>query len=266
LHRAGTCEIGAHLHPWNTPPLPNGPETVPVRANHLPRALVAARLETLTETITAAFGERPRSFRFGRFGVDGPCLIALERLEYQVDSSVTPGISWRHEGGPDFRDAPVFPYRPSRLRPDRPGNSRLVEVPVGAGFTRRLPNRVRKLYLHLPRWTRVRGLLSRDHLDWVEYLWLSPWGHPPALLKRVVDDLIAREVPLIHLFLHSSELVPGASGYARTMQEVDRLLETLEAVLAHAVERWGCRGVTLSQFAAWWAASPGATGAPGGTQ
>ncbi len=253
LHDTGRCEVGAHLHPWNTPPLPGGPLTTPLRATEISRKLLGEQLETLTAAIEEAFGRRPTSFRFGRFGVDGPCLIALERLGYLVDSSVTPGISWVDEGGPDFRDAPAGPYFPSRVRPGERGDARILEVPVGTGFTRGIPGWARRLYLHLPRWTHLRGLLSRDYAGWVEHVWLSPWGHPPDILNRVVDDLLARQVPVINLFLHSSELVPGASGYATTGEEVDGLLGTLEAVLAHAV-LCGCRGETLSGFRSAWVA------------
>ncbi len=251
LFETGRCEMGAHLHPWNTPPLPHGREVVPVRATQISRRLLAERLETLTTAIEEAFGRRPTAFRFGRFGVDGPCLIALERLGYLVDSSVTPGISWVHEGGPDFRDAPVHPYHPSWSDPGVPGHARILEVPVGAGFTRRVPGTLRRVYLHLPRWTRLRGLLSRDYTGWLEYLWLSPWGHPATLLNRVVDDLLDRGVPVVNLFLHSSELVPGASGYATSEAEVDDMLRTLDGVLAHAVRR-GCRGTTLTGFREAW--------------
>ena len=248
LLATGRCEIGAHLHVWNTPPLPNGPERVARRANHLPREEMANKLATLTEAISASFGIVPRAFRAGRFGIDGDGLAALDRLGYWVDSSVTSGTSWLEEDGPDFRSAPWRPYFPSAQDPSRRGNLRLLEVPVSAGFTRRIPAWAKTLYLHLPRWTRLRGLLSRDYANLLEFYWLSPWGRSERDLIRVSDVLLAEGAPMLNIFLHSSELFPKTSAYATNEGEVDAYFDKLDALMAHATGQCGCVGQTLSEF------------------
>src|SRR5439155_773374 len=62
-------EVGAHLHPWNTPPLddPFLPHNTVLK--NLPGALQRAKLEHLTALLTQAVGARPRCFRAGRFGL-----------------------------------------------------------------------------------------------------------------------------------------------------------------------------------------------------
>ncbi len=72
----GAAEVGAHLHPWTTPPFADVPglrHNDPVHAfpSQLPDELLADKLETLTVEVAAGFGRRPTSYRAGRFGFDG---------------------------------------------------------------------------------------------------------------------------------------------------------------------------------------------------
>jgi len=65
LH-AGGAELGAHLHPWNTPPLDDAFVPRNTMLKNLPAALQLAKLERLTATLREAFGARPLAFRAGR--------------------------------------------------------------------------------------------------------------------------------------------------------------------------------------------------------
>ena len=78
----GDCEIGAHHHAWETPPCT--PEDVRRHryAATLPVAQFDAQLAELTAAITRAVGERPVSYRSGRFGFDAAHVSALERFGY----------------------------------------------------------------------------------------------------------------------------------------------------------------------------------------
>jgi hypothetical protein len=248
LQARGRCEIGAHLHPWNTPPLPYGPGLDAVRPTQIPVDAMRAKLRTLTGTLEHAFGTRPRSYRSGRFGLNGVCLQALEDLEYAVDSSVVPGVSMRGEGGEDFIDAPVAPYFPDRKDPRRSGDCAVYEVPVSAGLTIALRPRLRRLYLHLPRWTRVRGLLSRDFLGLVDQHWLYPTVVDDTTLIRLADVLIDDGVPVLNVFLHSSELHAGASIYSRSADDVTAVLLRLRRLFEHVIRKRHGQGYTLLQF------------------
>ena len=69
----GAAEVGAHLHPWTTPPFADRPGlrfNDPAHAfpSQLPDDLLREKTAVLTEHITAAFGTRPTSYRAGRFG------------------------------------------------------------------------------------------------------------------------------------------------------------------------------------------------------
>src|SRR5512133_168456 len=107
------AEIGAHLHPWTTPPFQNKEgyrfnDKNHAFANELPEDLLANKLRYLTDQIGTAFGVRPTSFRSGRYGFNENVAKILVNNEYLVDSSVTPYISWSSfkgvpglSGGPD---------------------------------------------------------------------------------------------------------------------------------------------------------------------
>jgi hypothetical protein len=248
LQSQGRCEIGAHLHPWNTPPLPHGPELQAMRATQIPVDAMRAKLRTLTDTLEQVFGQRPRSHRAGRFGLNGVCLQALEDLGYAVDSSVVPGVSMRGEGGEDFIEAPTTPYFPDRMDPRRPGDCAVYEVPVSTGLTLALRPGLRRLYLRLPRWTRVRGLLSRDGLGLVDQHWLYPTLVNEASLIRLADVLIDDGVPVLNVFMHSSELQAGASIYSRSADDVTAVLVRMRRLFEHVIRKYQGRGCTLLQF------------------
>jgi len=140
IDSAGGGEIGAHLHPWNTPPLREAFTEDNTMLRNLPSDLQRAKLETLREALTAATGRPPTSFRAGRFGLGRATVAALIETGFDVDSSVTPFVSWAAYGaGSDFDGAPIGCYRldgcgdPRTPAPAGP----LREVPLSCGFTRR---------------------------------------------------------------------------------------------------------------------------------
>src|SRR5436309_6897419 len=69
--QGSNAEIGAHLHPWNTPPLDEAFVPCNSMLRNLSADLQRAKLGRLTATLADAFDTRPRVFRAGRFGV-GP--------------------------------------------------------------------------------------------------------------------------------------------------------------------------------------------------
>jgi len=106
----GRCEIGAHLHPWCNPPFEEELNERNSYLCNLPKSLQRAKIEWLTQTIEELFGQRPTSFRAGRYGLDIRGARILAELGYLVDSSVIPFSDFRADGGPDFSDAPWWPY------------------------------------------------------------------------------------------------------------------------------------------------------------
>ena len=107
----GMCEIGAHLHPWATPPIVESINEHNSHILNLSHDLVARKLENLTNKLESSFGRRPVSFRAGRWGLDGRLLKLLRDNGYTVDSSVHPyyaDSAFSYEGAPDEPYGPDF--------------------------------------------------------------------------------------------------------------------------------------------------------------
>lgn len=253
LFTRGGCEIGTHLHPWNTPPYQGVPgrtgdeRTQAYYMSELGPERFRAKLEVLHRAIADLIGEEPRSFRAGRFGIDAPTLRELVALGYEVDSSVTPLSEHRADAGPDFRGAPQHPYRPARDDVARLGNLPIVEIPVSVGLTRRLPRALQRAYVSLPKATRLRGLLSSDYLGLVDFAWLYPVRFELEHMTRAASVLVQSGAPVLNVFLHSNELVPGQSGRVRTEADVERVLGRLAGLLEYCLEAFDAEPCTLSE-------------------
>ena len=68
------------------------------------------KIKNLTDLIEKNLGVRPVSYRAARYGADLDTIKSLEKLNYKVDSSVTPDTDWSYQGGPDHSKAPHQPY------------------------------------------------------------------------------------------------------------------------------------------------------------
>jgi hypothetical protein len=254
----GRAEIGAHLHPWTTPPLRSASgfdrEMFGAYPSELDPGLLAEKLGCLTEQIRARAGAAPRSYRAGRWGFDAAHVPILVSLGYAVDCSVTPLVSWEGvdgvaEGGPDFRRAPAAPYFLDEDDVCRPGRSALLEVPVtildlGPGFARN--ERLRDLYIRHRRTLPGRALNKLFRLD---PQWFRPFGHMSGeRLISVYEGALKAGLPAVEMMFHSSELMPGGSPYNPDEAAIEGLYERLEAVFGR-LRADGCTGATLTEFA-----------------
>lgn len=213
----GRAEVGAHLHPWTTPPFAES-EKGKSFPGELSDESLRTKFAALTELITTAIG-KPTSYRAGRWGFDERQAKLLAEFGYIVDSSITPGISWRGTqgleggvGGPDFTSEAVAPHRlPSGV----------LEVPmtiVPAGLFRRL------------RWLRIfeNTTFSR--------------------LRTVLNAAKRRGLPAVVFMIHSSELVAGGSPYVRDARALEAVYARLEELFSFCAQE-GVGGVSLTAFA-----------------
>ena len=252
----GQAEVGAHLHPWSTPPFDATWDGAGARPypSELPAELVARKLATLTSVIAERAGARPASYRAGRWGLSAAQIGLLVTFGYRVDCSVTPGVSWQGDiglraGGPDFADAPAAPYIVSSDDPGRSGDSGLLEVPVTILHTSRLMRRSRVLRRSYRRHRRSLPWRAADRFFHVAPQWLRPYPHMTAERLIAVADTARRlGRPVLEMTFHSSELLPGGSPYNPTPASVDRLFDRLARLFQHLASR-GVGGVTLTDFA-----------------
>jgi hypothetical protein len=244
LREAGNCEVGAHLHPWSSPPY-RAQDLEGRYPSQLPDDVLESMLCDLTSAIEDNLGVRPVSYRAGRHGFDARSLRILERLGYRVDTSVDPLFNETRKGGPTFAGAPVHPYFPSFDDVRRTGTSRVLEIPVSSALFPHASKSLEALFTAMPPipW---RGYLKRLG---IRPVWLRPSYSSVADANALASRLAKNSVPTLNMLFHSSELVSGGSPYHRTPKEVDSFLARLEAVFRHITETVGAIPVTYREGA-----------------
>lgn len=248
-------EIGLHIHPWYSPPHNDAYHSgIPHQYLYeLPDNLLAAKVAALTDLLAQTFEIQPLSHRAGKWGFDERVARALVDHGYQVDCSVTPGLSWRRyrgslngRGGPDYSGFPTEPYFLDLSNIRRPGASLLLEVPMTVRPN--YPSLLEKGH------QRVHGGVLAKVLHQVlgaPYTWLRPNGRNLASLVSLVDWGVSRRLPMLEFMLHSSELMPGGSPIFRAPGDIEVLYTHLAALFDH-VASLGIRGVTLAEFRRSW--------------
>lgn len=220
LLKDGLCEIGAHLHPWVSPP---HDEVVSPRHSYpgnLPPDLEREKLKRLTETIESSFGVRPTVYRAGRYGVGRATPATLQALGYTIDTSVVPHTDFTSGEGPDFRGLSDRPYWFG------PTHS-LLELPLSVGFAGLLKGYGRALYpaisgpsrerLHLP------GIAAR--LGLLERIRLTPEGVSFEEMRRLARAMHAAGHRVFVFSYHSPSLDPGRTPYVASGAELGRFLD-----------------------------------------
>jgi len=256
LHERGDAEIGAHLHPWSTPPFDERWDDTTegcAYPSELPPGLVARKLEQLTTLIAAKNGRSPTSYRAGRWGLSASHIPILLRLGYIVDCSVTPLVEWNDRGlrdrGQDFRHAPARPYVMSWGDPAREGSSGLLEIPVTILHTNAVMRREPALRVLYEKHRKSIAAQAIERAARVAPHWLRPFpAMTSARLRSVADTASELDLPVIELMFHSSELMPGGAPHNPTPEAVEGLYARLNDLFEH-LTTLGVEGVTLSECA-----------------
>jgi hypothetical protein len=215
----GKALIGAHLHPWVSPPH----EEAVIRHNtypgNLPAALEREKLRLLTEQIAESFGVSPKTYLAGRYGFGPNTAAALEDLGYEVDISPAPPIDFSSDGGPDYSHYSSQPFWFDRKR-------KLLVLPSTGGYVGLLGRIGTPLYTlmtspalhfaHLP------GIFSRLRL--MERIRLSPEDYKESEMRRLTRSLLNRGLRVFVFGFHSPSLEPGHTPYVRTASELEDFL------------------------------------------
>jgi hypothetical protein len=237
---SGRCEIGAHLHPWNTPPVREEATNRNSMLGNLPYELQYEKVVSITEFLTRRFGARPTSFRTGRWGLGKETIKALISCGYLVDSSVTPFISWEAYEGPSFVSAPFEPYfidSAGKISVESK-NDAILEIPATVGYSRWPFKRLRiaeRILERMPSCLHAAGLASRMNI--VRKIWMDPETETSRNMDLLSRVLLGRGVGALNMFFHSNSLVPGLTPFIKTETELEdfyrRLSTFFRGFLAH---------------------------------
>ena len=236
---AGLCEIGMHLHAWNTPP--EYPLEKKFRERdyliEYPFDVMEKKVATMTELIEKKFGKKPVSHRSGRWTTNQDYFKILHKYEYKVDCSVTPHIDWTScvgvtgLAGSNYSKCPETPYY---IYED------ILEVPMT----------IRKK--HMFAWEKPYTLYSFCREIKRFAFGRNQWLRPDAFLLQKpltkLVDVVSAENQYLMFMIHSSELMPAGSPNFKTTESIERLYQIIEAIFEKAISL-GYEGKTLREYA-----------------
>ena len=245
-HNHSNIEYGAHLHPWVTPP------KVPVSSEadshivNLPIETVAEQLAFLTSAVKELTGRQPTAFRSGRWGISDPILEALVEQGYQVDSSIYPFYE------NEWFSCARYDSWPMAL-PQQTMGGPLIELPVTAGFNHQSFANAQRLHevLEQSPWDNFRliGILWALRLH--RKIYLSPELSTASDMIALCKQMLRQEYPVIHMYLHSSSLLPGSTKYVRSDQDKARLLRRIDKVVTYLRSHCHIHPMTITEAALW---------------
>ena len=242
----GECELGAHLHPEFIEPDKKhnqyAGEKGVANCCFYPIEIEFEKIKNITELFSRQFGYSPTSFRAGRFSAGENTIRSLEKLDYLVDTSVTPHICWNdvtREKPVDFSTAPEQPYWMEDNNISRKAvHGKILQVPVSIAQRRR--NRVRELI--------SSGAGVIHPLRKYRNQWLRPYYSSAQemmfILQQYQSKYQQEKVVVYNLMFHNVEVMPGLSPYTRNVQQAEAYLRELEKFLAHCANT----GITASRL------------------
>ena len=220
------CIVGAHLHPWVTPPFEEDVSNVNSFSCNLPPALQQAKIRELTAAIEANVGIKPRTFKAGRYGIGAETLDALETSDYDVDVSVNPCMNFRAIQGPDFTAFDSRPFWFGR-------RSTMLEVPCTHGYVgwARAAGAPLRRIAEVPflEALRLPGILARGGA--VNRVMLSPEGNSVTEMVTLTRTLLDEGLRLFSLTFHSPSLEPGHTPYVRSQGDLEDFLRRIQEYL-----------------------------------
>ncbi len=244
LSRQNNCEIGMHLHSWNTPPImTEEKEGKPTVLNLYPGEIQRQKIISLHNYFIQRLGIAPTSYRAGRYGLTLESLETLAELGYQADSSIAPLRDYSDYGVPNFKNNN---YKPFWIKTCAGKN--LLEVPITIALVTRLSESFKKIYFSIPDWTKIKGAMYRFNL--ARLIWLRPTNYNYKEMRQVAEFIMKKEKsPVFNIMFHSSELYPGAFPYNKTESDVASFTDRLFKIIDFFIKECGLTGITLSEFA-----------------
>jgi len=239
IHESGRCEIGAHLHPWVSPPFEEQVNAHNSYPGNLARELERAKLASLVATIEQNLHVRPATYKAGRYGFGANTAATLVEFGFRCDLSFCPAFDLSADGGPDYSN---FSSEPAWID----ANARLLSLPTTGAFVGwgaspacyRLGQSLRGL--------RLPGVLAR--LSLVERLSLSPEGYSFADNVRLTRALLARGLRVFSLALHSPSLAPGHTEYVRDEPQRQQFLASIRRYIEFFLGELGGRNMTAREL------------------
>lgn len=227
----GKCEIGMHLHAWNSPPIIELNNIFNGRAyiTEFSREQMLDKHIFLRDFIIERTGITPTSYRSGRWATNEVLFSVLDEIGIKIDCSVTPGLTLEHcpgmtvKGGNSYIGYPSKPYKLT---------DSLIEVPM---TTKRIK--------------RFEGVSLKNSLGNLikgKQFWLRPAIHSFEEMVFLINQMEKEGIHYLEFMIHSSELMPGGSPYGKDDESVERIYQRMEDVFKYVSGNY--IGISLSDY------------------
>lgn len=226
------CEIGMHLHAWNTPPeyeLENIYGGQPFIIEYS-EEIIYKKHVFLKSLIEEKFGMTPVSYRAGRWATSKELFKTLDKLNFLVDCSITPGISHKNNKGRTIKGANNYTYYRDKIR--RIGKN-LIEVPMTTIKLHRFKGKNLK--------NKFRNLILGQEL------WLRTANNTYEELKKLIEIKEKKGSKYLQFMIHSSELMAKGSPYFLTENSIEEHYNKLENLFKY-IKRKDYSGISLKDF------------------
>ncbi len=234
----GTCEIGMHLHAWDTPPFndyDNKHGAKPYLIEYSDE-IMYEKLSNITDLLETIFQRKMVSHRAGRWATNTKYFEMLGKLGYKIDCSVTPGVDWSKNkgailGGTDYSNHPSNHYFIQE-------NYNVLEVPVT----------IRKLFflpidIHNGKYEFMKSIV-RKFIG--KNVWFRPSQNSEGDFQGLLNKVESENCNYIEFMMHSSELMPGGSPYFINEEEIENLYKNLEKLFIDISKKY--EGATLEEY------------------
>ncbi len=213
------CEIGAHLHPWVSPPFEEEVTISNMYPGNLGYDIEKRKLACLHDQIETSFGIKTEIYKAGRYGVGEHTAKIMKELGFTIDLSICSAFDYRADGGPNFSDSLTEPYWFGQ-------DKDLLEIPLSGAFVGMAGTLSKHIYnasgyLSM---IKARGILSR--LSIVDRLMLSPEGYSTEEHIKLTRFLYKKGVRTFTWNFHSPTVVPNKTMYTNNNKQVQQFLDT----------------------------------------
>jgi hypothetical protein len=243
--REKNCEIGLHLHAWNSPPYY---ELVSASNNYglpylieYPETVIHEKVDFLLKHLTNKFNTDIVSHRSGRWATNQTYFDILIDNGIKTDCSITPHVSWENSigylpgnKGSNYTDSHEIPFFIKHFN----NNGTILEIPV----TIRILHRTSLRKIFRPQ------ILYRSIKDIVlgKPVWLRPTGINLSDMLALIRYIQTSNDNYLMFMIHSSELMPGGSPSFKTDESIEKLYHDMK-IIFDIISR-NFTGITLQDF------------------
>jgi hypothetical protein len=231
------CEIGTHIHPWNTPPFDGNYGIEKSMLCNFPESVQYDKLKCLHDLLIDKFDIIPISFRAGRWGFDSTVAKNLYKLGYRYDTSITPFTNWKMIGGPDNSKIDYNPYYIFNDIEKNGENKYLLEIPATIGYCGLLDRNediCNKMHCYFNYYNKRYSIINSlmRHLNIYEKIWLSPESSTLEEMIRMTKYILSKS-NILNMFFHSGSLMAGNTPFVPDIKSQKNFFKKIDLYLKY---------------------------------